>query len=94
MLEHGGNLTLAVQRFGRPAGRWLDLSTGINPHAWPIPSIPAELWHCLPNMDDDLKKVACHYFGFPQVLPVAGTQAALQMLPTLRPYSRVAIHAP
>ncbi len=91
MLEHGGDLTLAIQRFGRPAGRWLDLSTGINPHAWPVPPVPEEHWQALPGADDGLKSAACQHFGFPQGLPVAGTQAALQMLPTLRPRSRVAI---
>ncbi|WMR35981.1 hypothetical protein QT513_18160, partial [Metapseudomonas otitidis] len=29
MLEHGGRLRLAAQRYRIPEGDWLDLSTGI-----------------------------------------------------------------
>ncbi len=93
MLEHGGNLTLAMHRYGRPEGRWLDLSTGINPHGWPVPPIPPELWQHLPTAPDALEESACRHLGFPQVLAVAGTQAALQKLPSLRPRSRVAVQA-
>lgn len=33
--HHGGNIAAAQARYG--AGPWLDLSTGINPDAWPVP---------------------------------------------------------
>ncbi|WP_010543805.1 aminotransferase class I/II-fold pyridoxal phosphate-dependent enzyme [Sphingomonas elodea] len=36
LLHHGGNLTAARARFGE--GNWLDLSTGINADAWPVPA--------------------------------------------------------
>jgi cobalamin biosynthetic protein CobC len=49
MLEHGGNLRDAAQRFGRDD--WLDLSTGINPHWYPAPAYAGNAWHRLPEPD-------------------------------------------
>ncbi|WP_020656620.1 threonine-phosphate decarboxylase CobD [Massilia niastensis] len=92
MLEHGGNLRDAARRFGRED--WIDLSTGINPHAYPIPPLPADAWHRLPEPDPRLLDAACAYYGAPQLLPVAGTQAVIQVLPRLRPPSLVAVSAP
>ena len=94
MLEHGGRLLRAARHYGIPAGDWLDLSTGISPFAWPVPAIPASAWHRLPEDDDGLVEVARDYYGAAQLLPVAGTQAAIQALPQLRPRSRVGVIAP
>ncbi|SDY64145.1 L-threonine O-3-phosphate decarboxylase [Lysobacter sp. yr284] len=94
MLEHGGRLLRAAQRYGIPASQWLDLSTGINPQAWPVPEIPARAWQRLPEDDDGLAEVAAAYYGAPQALPVAGSQAAIQTLPELRAPSRVGVLAP
>ncbi len=94
MLEHGGRLIAAARQFGIPRADWLDLSTGINPLGWPAPSIPPELWTRLPEEDDGLAETACRYYGAPRVLPVAGSQAALQALPALRPPGRVGIPHP
>ena len=41
MLDHGGNLDLAMRRFGGRAEDWIDLSTGINRRPYPVPS-----WRC------------------------------------------------
>ena len=38
MLEHGGNLRHAALTFNRPLADWIDLSTGINPHGYPVPA--------------------------------------------------------
>ena len=92
MLEHGGNLRDAARRFGR--SDWIDLSTGINPHGYPIPTLAPDAWHRLPEPDARLTDAACTYYRAPQLLPVAGTQAAIQALPRLRPPSRVAVSAP
>ena len=92
MLEHGGNLRAARQRYGHD--RWIDLSTGINPWGYPAPPVPADAWHRLPEPDPDLAAAACAYYGAPLLLPVAGTQAAIQALPRLRPPSRVTVSAP
>ncbi|MCS0585476.1 threonine-phosphate decarboxylase CobD [Massilia pinisoli] len=96
MLEHGGNLRAAQARYG--GTDWIDLSTGINPHGYRAPAPSAEAWHRLPEPDQDLVRAACDYYGAPQLLPVAGTQAAIQALPRLRAElagpARVTVAAP
>jgi len=98
MLEHGGNLNDAVVRYGIARADWLDLSTGINPDFYPAPALRADAWHRLPEASDDLAAAACAYYGAPQMLPVAGTQAAIQALPQLRlrehGVARVVVAAP
>lgn len=94
MLEHGGNLRDAIARFGRPREDWLDLSTGINPQSYPASVVAADAWHRLPENCSALSAAAEAYYGAPQVLAVAGTQAAIQALPRLRPASRVVVAAP
>lgn len=94
MLEHGGRLQRAAQTFGIAAEHWLDLSTGINPRGWPLPPIPREVWTRLPEDEDGLEAVAATYYGARGLLPVAGTQAAIQLLPRLRRPGRVGVIAP
>lgn len=94
MLEHGGRLQRAARRYGIAPEHWLDLSTGISPFAWPVPPIPARAWHRLPEDDDGLVVIAREYYAAPQLLPVAGSQAAIQGLPRLRVSSRVGVIAP
>ncbi|GFZ93492.1 threonine-phosphate decarboxylase CobD [Dyella caseinilytica] len=94
MLEHGGRLQRAAHEYGIPLAQWLDLSTGISPFGWPIPAIPSSAWQRLPEDDDGLIDVARAYYEAPHVLPVAGSQAAIQALPLLRSRSRVGIIAP
>jgi len=94
MLEHGGRLQRAARRYGIAPEHWLDLSTGISPFAWSVPPIPASAWHRLPEDDDGLIDIAREYYAAPQLLPVAGSQAAIQGLPRLRETSRVGVIAP
>ncbi|MFZ5536667.1 MAG: threonine-phosphate decarboxylase CobD [Pseudomonadota bacterium] len=94
MLEHGGRLHEAARRHGIPPGDWLDLSTGINPRGWPVPELPPEVWRRLPEEDDGLEHTARNYYGCTSLLPVAGSQAAIQALPLLRPACRVGIISP
>ncbi len=94
MPEHGGRLRLAAAAYGIPLPDWLDLSTGINPHPWPVPALPAEAWRRLPEDDDGLEAAAADYYGNPGLLPVAGSQAAIQALPGLFPRGRVACAVP
>jgi len=94
MLEHGGRLLRAARTHGIAPERWLDLSTGISPFAWPVPAIPASAWHRLPEDDDGLIAAASGYYNAPALLPVAGSQAAIQALPRLRARSRVGVIAP
>lgn len=92
MLEHGGNLRDAALHFNRDD--WLDLSTGINPHWYPAPAPHASAWHRLPEADPELARAAAACYGAPLMLPVAGTQAAIQALPRLRHPGRVTVSAP
>ena len=91
MLEHGGNLSAAAQQYGIPLASWLDLSTGINPNHYPLPNIPIEAWQRLPEDNDGLMKAACAYYDCQSLLPTAGSQAAIQVLPTLRPTCHIAM---
>lgn len=94
MLEHGGALRAAAERYHIPSIDWLDLSTGINPNGWPVPTIPATAWQRLPEPDDGLESAATAYFGTANVLPVAGSQAAIQALPRLRAPGRAGVLDP
>ncbi|MBV8633836.1 MAG: threonine-phosphate decarboxylase [Burkholderiaceae bacterium] len=93
-LEHGGKLAEAMVRYGHVREAWVDLSTGINPQSYSAPMLPADAWHRLPEASPDLIDAARAYYRVTQLLPVAGSQAAIQALPRLRPASRVAIGAP
>src|SRR3990172_5234434 len=94
MLEHGGRLLEASRRYGIAIDQWLDLSTGISPFAYPVPSIAPELWRRLPDEEDDLVAAAAAYYGSRQCLAVPGTQAALQVLPRILAARRVAVLNP
>lgn len=94
MLEHGGRLRRAAAAYGIPLADWLDLSTGINPRGYRLPRPPAPLWQRLPQDEDGLVEAAAAYFGCETLLPVAGSQAAIQALPRLRAPGRVALLAP
>ncbi|MEW5943822.1 MAG: threonine-phosphate decarboxylase CobD [Pseudomonadota bacterium] len=94
MLEHGGNLREASLRYGIPVKQWLDLSTGINPIGWPVPALPQACWRRLPEPCDGLIEAAGSYYGCKALLPVAGSQAAIQLLPMLRPRSRAGVLTP
>ena len=90
-LHHGGRLREAAQEHGIPLDQWLDLSTGINPNGWPVPELPAACWQRLPEQGDGLEQAAADYYGSDQLLPVAGSQAAIQLLPQLRKSGRAGI---
>ncbi|RKE24512.1 L-threonine O-3-phosphate decarboxylase [Paraburkholderia sp. BL23I1N1] len=91
---HGGNLHEAAERYGIPYAQWLDLSTGINPHGYPVPPVPTDAWRRLPDEGDGFAACAARYYGAPgaaYVLPVAGSQAAIRALPSLLPRAQVGI---
>ncbi len=94
MLEHGGRLRRAAQRYGIALEQWLDLSTGVNPTSWCGIDVPRSAWARLPEDDDGLIAAAQRYFGVPHVLPVAGSQAAIMHLPQLRAPGTVGVLAP
>ncbi len=63
MLEHGGRLRQAAQRYGVPLADWLDLSTGIAPFAYPVSPPSAASWRRLPEDEDGLEEAALFRLG-------------------------------
>lgn len=94
MLEHGGALIAMAARYSLHPSDWLDLSTGINPNGWPVPAVHPLAWQLLPEPNDGLEAAAAAYYGTPHLLPVAGSQAAIQTLPMLRELGRVGVLSP
>ena len=94
MLEHGGRLRATARRYGIALSDWLDLSTGVAPYHPPLPAITACAWARLPEPDDALELAAQQYYEARAVLPVAGSQAAIQALPRLRQQARVGVLSP
>lgn len=96
--SHGGDLAWANTRFGTPADGWLDLSTGINPESYPVPDLPLDAWTRLPTGGDlsGLIAAAAETYGAPSdaVVPSAGSEAVLSLLPRLLAPTKVAILAP
>ena len=94
MLEHGGRLRAAANRYGTEPAGWLDLSTGINPAGYPVPPLDPACWQRLPEDDDGLEAAAAAYYGSERLLALPGSQAAIQLLPTLFAPAAVACLAP
>ena len=98
-MQHGGDLTDARARYGGGLDEWLDLSTGINPHAWPLPAIPDAAWRRLPGRAelDGLLDAARRAYGVPGgagIVAAPGTQALIQWLPRLAGPGGVAVLGP
>jgi cobalamin biosynthetic protein CobC len=87
VLEHGGRLRAAARQYAHfgnwQLADWLDLSTGINPCAYPLPAIDPACWQRLPDDDDGLAEAAAAYYGNERLLALPGSQLAIQLLPAL-----------
>ena len=97
MPEHGGNLHLALQRFGGELRDWIDLSTGINRQPYPVGELQADCWSALPSKSalTSLHHAAQEAYGTSApVLATNGAQAAIQWLPHLASRGRVRILSP
>jgi cobalamin biosynthesis protein CobC len=97
MQEHGGNLDVAIARFGGRAEDWIDLSTGINRRPFPIGEVPPHRWHTLPSRADlkSLHEAARRaYATRAPVAALGGAQAIIQLLPHLRRPGRARILSP
>jgi cobalamin biosynthetic protein CobC len=97
MLDHGGNLDLALQRFGGRLDDWIDLSTGINRQPYPLPKLEPRHWGALPSRADieALHDAAREAYGSrAPIVALAGAQAAIQLLPRLSQPGRARILAP
>lgn len=85
-INHGGAIDQAEQRYGIPAIEWLDLSTGINPVAYPVKVIDGMHWQRLPLATelDALKQAAQAYYQTPNakhIVCAPGTQSLIQTIP-------------
>jgi cobalamin biosynthetic protein CobC len=81
---HGGSLSTACAHFGDGPRPWLDLSTGINPHAWPGASDLAIDWQRLPDEAAlrMLEEAAAAYFETDPayVCALPGTEIGLRLI--------------
>ncbi len=95
--DHGGNIDWAMAQYGGASETWIDLSTGINRVPYPLPDLPTDIWQKLPTHSS--KQALIHaaraaYDTDAPILPVAGAQAAIQMIPTLGMPGRARVLGP
>src|SRR4051794_21600277 len=89
-LAHGGDLAAARQMFPDAPEPFFDLSTGINPHPYPVPELSSALFERLPDRTAvrRLAATAAQAYGAPSadhVLPAPGTQILLPKVAALGP---------
>jgi cobalamin biosynthetic protein CobC len=87
---HGGDLARARTLFPDAPEPWIDLSTGINPIPYPLPSLPLSLWQHLPGADDEaaLLAAARKAYRVPPgagIVAAPGTQILIDLLPRVLP---------
>lgn len=95
MRDHGGDLDRARTLYG--GADWIDLSTGINPSPYPMPDLPPAAVAALPTAEDisALEALAARAYGTDaQPVALSGAQAAIQLVPRLRPAGRAVVLAP
>ena len=95
--EHGGDIDVARQRFGR--ADMIDLSTGISPRSYPAPTLTAKRLQALPTQSDlaACLDAARRHYRVPDGLALCagpGTQALLQLVPLLASDGNVWIEQP
>jgi histidinol-phosphate/aromatic aminotransferase/cobyric acid decarboxylase-like protein len=98
-LRHGGDLTAARALFPNAPEPFIDLSTGINPYAYPLPGLPETLFARLPDAAAlrRLAEVAARAYGVlsaDHVVCAPGTQILLPLVAGLMPPGRAVILGP
>ncbi len=96
---HGGGLDAAIARYGGRREDWIDLSTGINPRAWPVPALSARCWSDLPDKNDSgrLIEAARRHRKLPRqsgIVLAPGVSSLIARLPFIRPPGIVTIRQP
>jgi cobalamin biosynthetic protein CobC len=80
---HGGRVDLAVARYPQAPKPWIDLSTGINPHAWDATAVDLH-WQALPDVTAlaGLEAAARAAFGLAAggIAGLPGTEIGLRLL--------------
>lgn len=99
MADHGGSLGRARSLFPHAPEPWVDLSTGINPHSYPLFDLPATALTRLPELSTAgrLQAAAAVAYGAPSPRHVAlapGTQILLPRVFSLVKPGRAAILGP
>ncbi|HSB59373.1 MAG TPA: threonine-phosphate decarboxylase CobD [Methyloceanibacter sp.] len=97
--DHGGNLGAARQMFPAAPEPFLDLSTGINPYPYPLPTLPPETSTRLPDPAGlaKLLAVAAEAYGAPSpahVVAASGSQILVALTAFLLARGRASILAP
>jgi len=98
-LVHGGDLAAARALFPGAPEPFIDLSTGINPHPYPLPRIPEESFARLPDAASlqRLREAAARAYGAAsaeRVVAAPGTQILLPLVAQLAPRGHAAILSP
>lgn len=98
-IPHGGSLADAARRFPDARRPFIDLSTGINPHPYPMPPLPLEVFTRLPEPDAlrRLEAIAATAYGVPNasmVVAAPGTQILISLLPRLFPQLGIGVVGP
>ena len=98
-LEHGGDLAAARRLFPDAPQPFIDLSTGINPHPYPLPPLAANVFTRLPDSAAQvrLREIAARTYGAPSATHVVcapGTQILLPLLAALVPPGRAGVLGP
>jgi cobalamin biosynthetic protein CobC len=95
---HGGALEVARRLAPQAPEPWIDLSTAINPHAYPLPHLDPGAWSRLPESGAlaKLEAAAARRYGAPAGAVVAcpGSQALIHALAHILPRGTVAALAP
>ncbi|MES0050414.1 MULTISPECIES: threonine-phosphate decarboxylase CobD [unclassified Mesorhizobium] len=98
-VDHGGSLGRASALFPHAPQPFVDLSTGINPHSYPLFDLPATALSRLPEAARlrDLAKIAASAYGAPSAAHVAsapGTQILLPRVASLVSPGRALVLGP
>ena len=97
--DHGGGLDVAIDQYGGERSEWIDLSTGINPVPYPVPTLSQESWAALPDTvaEHRLLLAARTFWQVPDgadILAAPGASALIAALPGLVPSGAVHIPTP
>jgi cobalamin biosynthesis protein CobC len=98
-LEHGGSLDAVRRLFPEAPEPFIDLSTGINPFACPVPPLAEETWTRLPEPSaiTALEAAAAQAYGLSDasmVVAAPGSQSLIWLLPFVFRPANVAILGP